>query len=348
MNIKWKLFSFLPFLLLLVIAALINIVMRTRFKVTTSGYDGITLNLNILLIIKAFLIQSYSSVPLSYYLSNPSKLFNSLYYMEDFRFEYGTILAMLIFSIIDFYCVLKVKIVAKVRNILVFGIPLLILPAITISLSLKYQQEFIWFGGMGIGYSPVYVQYYGMLMIFTALISFIYRRMQKTSLCLYTNILLLLIINIMIYTNMRNNSIVIERLNYDMHYRRTALERALKNGMLDKVPENSTLIIVDKYNYDPFPSSVTTLKGWANLYEWNNSSFIYLNTKKTYKVIRNTLEIERFYSTIIDKNITDTDNMYEINIESYPQERQMKEGYVSIKKIINSRNTINYGSYEVY
>jgi hypothetical protein len=41
-------------------------------------------------------------------------------------------------------------------------------------------------------------------------------------------------------------------------------------------------------------------------------------------------------------------NMYEINIESYPDDQKSKEGYVALKKIINYTDRLNYGSYEVY
>ena len=165
-------------------------------------------------------------------------------------------------------------------------------------------------------------------MVFSALILIFSKWLRNTSLCLYSNILLLLIINLLIYTNIRNNTLVIEKSDYDMHYRRIALE-SLKNGMLDKVPENSTLIITDKYNYDPFPWYVTSLKNWANFYEWDNSNFIFLNTKKRYKVIRNASNVASFYENLVNKNISTLENTYEISIQSYPDDNHNKEGYIS-------------------
>ena len=83
-----------------------------------------------------------------------SKVFNVLYLDEYFRFNYGTIIAMGIFSIIYSYCVPKIKIGMTGKKKLLFGFAKLILPAIMISFSLKYQQELSWFGGMGMGYLP--------------------------------------------------------------------------------------------------------------------------------------------------------------------------------------------------
>jgi hypothetical protein len=126
------------------------------------------------------------------------------------------------------------------------------------------------------------------------------------------------------------------------------LERALKNGMLEKVPERSTLIIIDRYNYDPFPSYVTSLKSWANFYEWDNANFIFLNTKKRYNVIRNTSDVASFYDTLINKHISTLENTYEITIQSHSHDSHNKEGYIVLREIVNYTDRVDYGSSEIY
>jgi hypothetical protein len=331
LDFKQKLNSLLPFLFLFFIAMLVNIFIRTRVKIPDSGYDGVTFNLNIMLMFKTFIIQAYSAIPLSYYISNPSKLFGNLYSIGPTHFNYGAIISMIIFSSIYFYCVNKLKFEGTGKNGLIFGFAMLILPASMICLSRKYQQEFLLLGGMGIGYLPVYIQYYGVLIVFSVIILSLNKWLNGTSLHFLFNISLLIMINALIYVNIRNNTLVIERLNYDMHYRRTVLEKALKNGILDKVPENSTLIVKDNYDRDPFPSYVTSFKGWTQLYEWNSSNFFYLTIKKRYKVIRKGSDIASFYESLNKKSLNKLENLYEISILSYPD---TKDGYVLIRKII--------------
>ena len=94
----------------------------------------------------------------------------------------------------------------------------------------------------GLGYLPVYMQYYGIAM----LLLWIMRRLKKSvglrsfGLSAFSLILLL---------NLHNNRAVTEILNHSFYEPRNAGEAALHGGILDFLPENAVLISVNERNY---------------------------------------------------------------------------------------------------
>ena len=128
------------------------------------------------------------------------------------------------------------------------------------------------------------------------------------------------------------------------------LEEALKKNILQGVPENSKILIVDEYTYDPYPPSVVSpLKGWASGgYKWKTKALVYLHSRRRMKVYT---EIAKLLG---DANLKDNridycnDNVYMLTLCSYPEELHKKEGYVVLRKIKNiTRNQADINKSQV-
>src|SRR5436189_5826920 len=79
---------------------------------------------------------------------------------------------------------------------------------------------------------------------------------------------------------------MVYKANIDLHYRRAALCRALGENILQDVPAQAKLYMLDEYVLDPYPSVRSDLKGWANYgYPWRSDAFVYLYAKKRVQVI---------------------------------------------------------------
>ncbi len=333
-NLKKSFKESLPFIYSLTIAVLITFLARSM---TNREYSGITFSLNVIWIIKTLIMQIYSSMPLSYFISNPSNLFNQNI-LNLFKDINGTdIMIIVIFNVLYWYLIQKINI-DKVNWItfLLFGFGLLVFTAIPISFSAKYQQELNWFGGWGIGYIPVYIQYYGALMVLASMIVLI-NKIIKTKNWIITKFTLAAGISLISIINLHSNIAVVDKANIDLYYGRETLEKALDNNILEKIPENSTILVKYGYKYNPYPSYVFNgLRGWTSSYNWDNRWLFYLHSKKILNIVHNISQLENIKrQKQSDKIDLVNKNIFLLGIKSYHKyfENQHKEGYVILGKI---------------
>lgn len=333
-KIKTSLKMSLPFICSNAIVVFIDLFVRF---LVPKGYSGTIINLNALLIIKTLIMQIYASIPLSYYVSNSSNLFNHNILILFKNVRSKDLLVILIFNILFIISIRKINInELKWKKILSLGLSLLILPAVPIALSAKYQQEIIWFGGWGIGYIPVYIQYYGMLLICTVL-AILTTKIIKTKIRIGVIFLLIVIVDLIIIINLQDNRIVVDKANTDLYYGRLTLEKALDNNILENIPENATVLVNYEYKYDPYPPYVFNgLKGWLTGYDWDNRYLFYLHSKKIVNVVNTLAQLGNLTSqTQSDKLDLVGKNIFLLDIESYPEyfNTQHREGYVILGKI---------------
>jgi len=246
-NFKKAIKISLPYIFLSVIFTLINFYVLNTSK-SNSHYIGSTINFNFPLIFQTFLKQEIASFPGTYYFYNkkPFNLINKLDYLYVF----------LIF--ITTFTLLKKTLAKNIKYIFLLGILLISIPAIPIALSQKYQQEL----RFGIGYLPVFIQFFGAFCLIISLflsITKIKNKYIKTTLI----VLISLITSYFAFINVENNKIVTEDMNSFYKYPRNLLEQGLKNNLLESVEENSTIVSLDQ---NP----------------WDTSAFYLTNTNKKY------------------------------------------------------------------
>ncbi len=123
-------------------------------------------------------------------------------------------------------------------ELLVLGLSFAVLPTLTVAVSERYQGQLM----PGLGYLPVYMQYYGV----AALLLWFTLRLKVSdgvrALCLSAFSLILLL-------NLQNNRAVTEIMNRSFYYPRNAGEAALHSGILDFLPEDAVLISLNDRRY---------------------------------------------------------------------------------------------------
>lgn len=143
-------------------------------------YDGIRAEFSPYRIARALLIQASASLPLNNFFGRAGQEAIS-YYPYLFREQLPIFLLSLVTLGAIFYLLTKFRtklLPVKKRELifaLAFGVLLWLLPAFSVSLSAKYQDDLYMFGmKSGIGYILVYQQYFGAALILAALFAVIY------------------------------------------------------------------------------------------------------------------------------------------------------------------------------
>jgi len=301
---KKKLLPTLKFSLPYIILSLIFIAIYfyVLIHATVGTYNGSTMNLNIRLIILAFLKQVSASLPLSYFFVFKPQFFH-INFLDYF---YAAILAITSFVLLISY---KLK---KQTLFLFFSIGFLLvfLSTIPISLSKRYQSEVAW----GIGHLPVYIAYFGSASILIGIMSLIISKLKnnllKTSFILFISV----IIGIIGFLNLQNNKIVVEDLNNIFKYPRDLVKNSLQSKLASNIPENSTIISLNK------------------LY-WDNSAFYFNIAKKRRQVmgIDDYLKELKNKEVINDfKIVKNVDNTYIIKYQVINKEL----GFVYVAKVV--------------
>ena len=309
----------LPYIASTACALLIMGIARLMRDPATTGYDGITLNFEAISIFKTLLVQISAAMPLSYYLFDPSNLFNGIGIgwptLQD---------ALSIAGFAAAYWYISRRIIGgAVIKLLLLGITLLFFPALLTSLSLKYQKEL----RLGLGYLPVYVEYFGVGLVAVGLVAYLQRNLAGWSrhgfhlgVCTVLSLCLLL--------NLQNNRAVVTKANIDVHYRRAALVKSLEENILEQVPDNAKLLILDEYVYDPQPAVRSDLRGWAETgYPWKNAALVYQFSQKRLQVMNAISELRKYPAS------SDQQDVYLLTIKSYPHSMGIQEGYVVLSQI---------------
>ena len=105
---------------------------------------------------------------------------------------------------------------------------------ITVAMSERYQGQLM----PGLGYLPVYIQYYGIAVLILCLVLAVRPSVGKQALCLSAFCVILLL-------DLQNNRAVTEIMNRSFYEPRNAGEAALHGGILDFLPEDAVLVSVN-------------------------------------------------------------------------------------------------------
>jgi hypothetical protein len=315
----------MPFLVSAAGSTSVNLLVRTLRSRTTDGYSGNTLNLQTIAIAKAFLNQLSATLPLSYFVFDPAHLFRGVT-RSDVGFS--VMLATAGFAFVYWNLTRKMA-VAATNNLFLLGGTLLVFPALMISLSVKYQNEFM----PGIGYLPVYIQYFGMALLAIWLLLKLrsklaakWQQVLRVTLCAGLSLCFLIAVE--------SNRLVVDEANILLHYRRLALVKALQDGILAQVPENAGLLILDEYSYDPLPAVQSPLRDWVRAYPWRNRALIYQYSGKKLAVMNDLNEVAKMVSAAPIEGKSESD-MFLLKIQSYPNAMARKVGYVVLSKMDN-------------
>ncbi len=231
----------LPFLLLFVLNTCLILVIRAAFVV---HYEGIHLNLVLADWVLTFLKQLVAAVPLSYYaMTNAfsgTLEYARLYFANDL-FVFFCLWTMA-WGLTSLFCsdARGSNTSVTLKPLILLGLGFWILPAPIVTLSAKYQRELTW----GLGYLPVYVSGFGLMMLATFLIMQVYVGLTSLGNRLRFGLLAGIgaVACLVCVINYNNNRIVLRAYNYGEHFHRALIEQALAGGLMQSVPDGSHLI----------------------------------------------------------------------------------------------------------
>ena len=245
------------FILLSILCLSIVVFIRTHLGVpiieTPNSPVYWVANPNVKLYLITFMKQTTAAFPLSYFFANIFTHKSSISFDPKNLFSVATISISAIYLFIYMYISqnLKKELSEKIskpfnlKHLLILGLLLFVLPAIMIPLVPKYQEELVW----GTGYIPIYISYFGLLLISICMLYKIYSSLS------FNNILVAYLIIAVLFSAVGaltycSNVTVVENSNYEWLYPRAVIEDALKNGLFKFVPDNSVLLVDNKYLWE--------------------------------------------------------------------------------------------------
>jgi hypothetical protein len=222
-----------------------------------AGGDPYIPNPDIIAFFIALSKQVFASIPLSYFFTN-FELFTGEFFTLS-----GDSLVLLVFIGISFFVLFYIvfrqffnkteqfeNTDVTSKNLFILGITLTISPLLFVSASPKYQAELIW----GLGYLPIYISYYGVILIVLSSLIYISRKIGSGNKKIMALILILTVVCSSIgIINYQDNKTIVERSDVTFLYPRNFAGSAIEHGMFNNIPDGSVLLI-DSYYYHDIPA----------------------------------------------------------------------------------------------
>ncbi len=228
-----------PFIGLAVGNILIVLVLRLF---STVRYEGNQLNLDLWTWALTFAKQALGAFPLSYFASFPQTVGTILGKMSVTAWAFIILasVALCRWIWVWFKADFEVNIDLKRLSALGFlGLSLWLTPCIIVAGAVKYQQELRW----GLAYLPVYVSYFGIMMVILAGMDLLRRigiKIPGLRIIIATGSAA--IVSIVFTLNYATNLFIINNYRKAELHPRLLIETALKNGLFESVPHGSYLI----------------------------------------------------------------------------------------------------------
>jgi hypothetical protein len=235
----------LPFFLLAIFNVVITIVIRV---VHNPQYGGILPSLDIVAVLRALSHQLYAPLPLTTFFSHPEAYWPPWQYATNCWG--GDVLVLAIVWTVLCYLTCRMCISTaedaggvRAKDLTIIGLGLWFLPAPLIAMSAKYQEELLGVG-MGVGYMPVYISYFGVMMVSTAALSVALGRLKRMqNRAVYVGLGVIVTIGFAIaLINFNNNRIDVAKMLSGGTWDSFVLDGAQKSGLLSAVPDGSFLI----------------------------------------------------------------------------------------------------------
>ncbi len=252
-----KVFSLsLPFCLLATCNLAIAMAVRHIFR---AHYSGIRIGMDASSCLQALAHGICAPLPLSTFLSHTQSF--SPWWEHFLTCGTGEALVLSILTAILLYQTCRMCVStgterggSPTRGLVIIGLGLWLLPAPLIAMSAKYQHELLRFR-LGIGYMPVYISYFGIMMVATAGVDRTLRLLQdRSDRALQVGILAITIIGFLVaVVNFTNNRIDTAKMLARGSWDSLILDGAQKSGLLSAVPDGSTVIC-------PWPIDTRTLR----------------------------------------------------------------------------------------
>ena len=240
----------LPYGIMVLLLLCAVIIVRINMPQETT-YAGVAFSLDLSAIVRTWLYQTTASLPLSFYTAGKEFAIagTSTAACDALHYELSDFLAaitagdwLLLFLsaglLLSIWKSEGKNSQSEVSGGLVgLGLCLWFLPTITIALSQRYQGQLMW----GLGYLPVYMQYFGVAILIAAGIFWMCGHISPAFTTVIKSFSITAFV-VILALNLQNNRSVTNRMNQAFYYPRNAGEAALDEGLLDFLPTDAVLL----------------------------------------------------------------------------------------------------------
>jgi len=209
-------------------------------------YSGSKLNLDIIPALHALYIQTTAAIPLSW------KFANASFHQKFYQIGVENLIVYAAFATLFCTALFKFDKNSLDKNIIykiiLFSLCALLGPALAMAVS-GHQKELI-DAGFGYGYTPVFIQYFGLCVLFLFLLLFV---KDMPSGAHYKKIFFVLIWIVVFSVGAitrEENILIVKESNKFYKYPRELLGESIKNGLLDDVGEEDLILRNERYPSD--------------------------------------------------------------------------------------------------
>jgi len=201
----------------------------------------------------------------------------------------------------------------------IFGLFLLILPGALVALSPKYQHELSW----GTGYLPVYISYFGLMIITLCAIYKIYNKLYINKRYIsFLTLVFALIFSLTGSITYASNVSALNELNDAQLYPRIIIEDGLEDGLFKFVPDDAVLLTDPSHEWDQ-PGFYLMNSGVRLGYVGNPLWEGYLSDKLPKAAFNG------YFNNRLGYNFSNTDNIFYLRYFSVSK----REGYAVLGKV---------------
>jgi len=204
-----------------------------------------TITFTPLLFIKTSLIQVMGAFPLIYFIYNRN-IFTFPELLK--RLQPGDLIIAGGFGYFLYFLTSRIREKINIRCFVSLGLPLMVLPAVLISLSPKHQVT-----PPGAAYLQVYLEYFGAGLLAAALLLLIKRSLgyfKKWYIQRLAWLFMIFSVSCVGLLNLLCNRYVVDRMDAIGHYQMVVVEKALKNGLVEDIPDSSTILTESSWAWD--------------------------------------------------------------------------------------------------
>jgi hypothetical protein len=214
------------------------VVLTAKIKIFITqepSYPLIESSFNFFNILKALFVQFFSSLNLSY----------TAGHVHTYGYSYlkeNIIIYDIFFLILTFFVLQKIFIFSKIRNlkeIVLISLWLWLPPALLVSLS-GHQNELIKLGLPAVGYLPIYLQYYGTIIILYLIFNSIILKLDKFK--NFFKYAAIIILTTSTYLHTLTNREVVKHIDNKYEIERNNLKTAFENGLLNELNDGDLII----------------------------------------------------------------------------------------------------------
>tara|TARA_Y100000816_G_C26104948_1_gene586809 strand:+ start:406 stop:2151 length:1746 start_codon:yes stop_codon:yes gene_type:complete len=240
-SIKLSIYETKYYLFILFSALIITIYFR--LTIDGAGYPSIDKNLSIINFLKAFFIQIISGLSFSYFVRLKIDYFQNLEIIDLFIIFYFIIYCKLLIN-------LKKLSLDNKSIILIFIIGLMIIFTQSFMVAISGHKTDVIKMGIGFGYLPVLIQYFGFTLIYISIFLFVTNKFQNQLFLKLFTIIICILISLNGLINLTNNRYVVHETNKFYKYPREILKKALKNVSSNDLIKSEIIIRNWRYPHD--------------------------------------------------------------------------------------------------